>query len=125
MFESKSERAFRNSLTDWVMRGGIALIFLLFGADKLLAGPNAPWVIFFGQVGIGQWFRYLTGAVEVLGAVLILLPRTVTAGLAVLSGAMMSAILILVLVISQPADAFISFAFLCGFLAFWMWRRRD
>ena len=125
MLESTSERAFRNSLTDWVMRGGIALIFLLFGADKFPARPNAPWVVFFGQVGIGQWFRYFTGAVEMLGAALVLIPRTVTAGLAVLGCAMVSAILVLVLVIRQPADAFISFAFLCGFLAFWMRRRRD
>jgi len=125
MFESTRERAFRNSPTDWVVRGGIALTFLLFGAGKLSAGPRAPWVVFFSQVGIGQWFRYFTGAVEVLGAALVLFPRTVTAGVAALSCAMVGAILILVLVIRQPADAFISFAFLCGLLAFWMRRRRD
>ena len=125
MLESTSENAFRNSLTDWVMRGGIALIFLIFGAEKLSSGPHAPWVVFFGQVGVGQWLRYFTGAVEVLGAALVLFPRTVTAGLTVLSCAMVGAILILVLVIRQPADAFVSFAFLCGLLAFWMRRRRD
>ena len=28
----------------------------------------------FGAIGVGQWFRYFTGAVEILGAVLLLIP---------------------------------------------------
>jgi uncharacterized membrane protein YphA (DoxX/SURF4 family) len=30
----------------------------------------------FGKVGIGQWFRYFTGSLEVVCAILLLIPRT-------------------------------------------------
>ena len=36
---------------------------------------------FFDQVGVGQWFRYFTGLVEVFGALLVLIPKTAQAGL--------------------------------------------
>ena len=38
----------------------------LFGVDELVA--------MFDQIGFGQWFRYLTGILEVTGAVLMLIP---------------------------------------------------
>jgi hypothetical protein len=38
--------------------------------------PNGTeWVGLFRQIGLGQWFRYFTGAVEILGGVLVLVPR--------------------------------------------------
>jgi uncharacterized membrane protein YphA (DoxX/SURF4 family) len=30
----------------------------------------------FDAVGLGQWFRYFTGALEITGAILLLTPRT-------------------------------------------------
>ena len=67
MNESVSERTFRNSLTDWVLRGGIALFFILIGLDKIPSSPDAPWVVFYKPAGIGQWFRYFTAIAEVIG----------------------------------------------------------
>ena len=34
----------------------------------------------FDEIGLGQWLRYFTGGLEVIGAILVLIPRT--AGLA-------------------------------------------
>ena len=40
-----------------------------------LAGQQMQ-IAFIEQIGFGQWFRYLTGALEVIGAILVLVPRT-------------------------------------------------
>ncbi|MFE2345387.1 DoxX family protein [Kitasatospora cineracea] len=52
----------------------LALFFALASAaPKLLALPAATTV--FDAIGVGDWFMYLTGAVELAGAVGLLLPR--------------------------------------------------
>lgn len=58
----------------WTVRALLALAFGAAGAAKL-AGA-APMVQIFELIGIGQWFRYVTGIVEVAGAVLLLVPAT-------------------------------------------------
>ena len=78
----------------------------------------------FQQIGAGQWFRYFTGVVEVLGGVLVLIPWTATVGLALLACTMAAAVLILVFVIGRPADSIVSGGFLIGLAAFW-WSRRS
>jgi putative oxidoreductase len=57
-------------------RGAIALIFVLAGAEKF--GPG--WVGLFQQVGVGQWFRFFTGGIEILSGVPARVPRTVGPG---------------------------------------------
>ena len=42
----------------------------------------------FEAMGIGQWFRYLTGSLEVAGAILLLIPRTSGLGALMLAGVM-------------------------------------
>ncbi len=121
---SPTELKFPNSMTDWAARVGIFALFLFFGAGKFTSDPNASWVVLFKNVGFGQWFRYFTGALEIVGAFLVLIPQTVPVGLAVLMGTTSGAILIVVLVLHRPADAFLTFALLCALIAFWMHRRR-
>src|SRR5271157_306128 len=104
MFEQANLREPRNVLGDWILRGAIALVFILFGAEKFPSSPESPWVKLFQQIGAGQWFRYFTGVVEVLGGVLVFIPWTVTAGLVLLASTMAAAALILVFVIGRPAD---------------------
>ena len=58
----------------WALRLFLALAFAAAGAAKL-AGA-APMVLIFDHIGIGQWFRYVTGAVELTGALLLLVPST-------------------------------------------------
>ena len=57
-----------------VLKGLLALAFLaaawlkLRGEEKMVAE--------FGQIGLGQWFRFVTGVIELCGAGLLLWPRT-------------------------------------------------
>jgi uncharacterized membrane protein YphA (DoxX/SURF4 family) len=119
MFERVGEDEGRG-LSDWMKRGAVALLFVLAGLDKFTPG----WVGFFDQVGIGQWFRYFTGVVEIGGAVLVLIPWTVSAGLALLACTMASAALILIFVIHHPADSVVSGALFIALALFW-WSRRN
>jgi len=115
---------FRNSAPDWAWRAVIFVAFLFFGAGKLTSDPNAPWVGLFDQAGFGQWFRYFTGLVEILGAFLVLISRTVTLGLAVLTVVLTGAILVIVIVLHRPVDVLFPVAILCALTAFWMYRRQ-
>src|ERR1017187_5473035 len=119
MFEQANLQEQRNVLVDWALRGAIAIAFVLFGAEKFPANADSQWVKLFGEIGAGQWFRYFTGVVEVLGGVLVLIPWTVTAGLALLACTMASAALILTFVLGRPGDSIISGAFFLGLAAFY------
>jgi uncharacterized membrane protein YphA (DoxX/SURF4 family) len=99
------------------------LLSSVFGAEKLPSDPASPWVVFFARVGVGQWFRYLTGIVEIAGGVLVLIPWTVTLGLAVLACTMLGAVLTVVFVLGQPADTIMSGGILIGLVVFWRSRR--
>ncbi len=67
MFEQASPGEWRNQIADWVLRGAITLVFVLFGLEKFPSAPGTPWVKLFQQIGFGQWFRYFTGVVEIIG----------------------------------------------------------
>lgn len=120
MFEQASSPQSRNTMGDWTLRGGIALVFVSAGIDKFSPG----WVRLFQEIGLGQSFRYFTGVVEILGGILVLIPWTVTAGLALLGCTMASAALLLIFVVGRPADSVFSGAIFVA-LAFFWWNRRN
>jgi putative oxidoreductase len=60
-------------ITLWILSGLAALAFLGAGGGKL-AGA-AAMVELFDKVGLGQWFRYFTGLLEVAGAIGLLISR--------------------------------------------------
>jgi putative oxidoreductase len=60
------------SVALWAVKIILAIAFFSAGAAKLYGVPMM--VETFQTVGLGQWFRYLTGALEVIGAILILIP---------------------------------------------------
>ena len=60
-------------ITLWILSGLVALAFVFVGGGKL-AG-TAAMVELFDKVGLGQWFRYLTGFLEVTGGIGLLIPR--------------------------------------------------
>jgi len=70
-----------------------AVVALAFGAAGLakLAGAEMM-VATFDAVGVGQWFRYVTGIVEISGAVLLWLPGRQFIGGALLAVTMIGAI---------------------------------
>jgi uncharacterized membrane protein YphA (DoxX/SURF4 family) len=67
-------RAKVRNLLVWVLSVLCAALFLFAGVPKLLGVQQM--VDQFNVVGLGQWFRYFTGVVEVLGAIGLLIPRT-------------------------------------------------
>lgn len=121
---STGERRFANSGRDWVLRAIIFLGFLFFGSGKFKSDANAPWIVLYNQIGFGDWFRYFTAVIEILGAFLVLIPRTVMAGLVALGCTMMGAVLIDGFVLHRFVDAFLPFSILCGFIAYGLHRKR-
>jgi putative oxidoreductase len=64
----------------WVLQILLALQFVMAGLAKVAGDP--AMVEMFATIGIGQWFRYAVGALELSGAIGVLIPRT--SGLAAL-----------------------------------------
>jgi uncharacterized membrane protein YphA (DoxX/SURF4 family) len=72
------------------LQGIIAAAFLAAGAAKL---AGAPFMVdLFAQIGLGQWFRVVTGVVEVVGAVALLVPGLASLGALWLGGTMIGAV---------------------------------
>jgi uncharacterized membrane protein YphA (DoxX/SURF4 family) len=65
-------RVFGNILA-WILTVFLAIVFFYAGGIKL-AGVRAM-VQEFAQIGIGQWFRYFTGILEVGGAIGLFVPK--------------------------------------------------
>ncbi len=90
----------------WTLQGIIAAAFLAAGAAKLAGVPFM--VDLFEQIGIGQWFRVLTGVVEVVGAVALLVPGLASLGALWLGGTMIGAVATHVLVLhTSPVPAIV------------------
>ena len=73
------------------LRTLLTLAFVAAGGAKL-AGVEMM-VATFDTIGFGQWFRYLTGIVEIVGAVLLWMPNRQVVGAAVLGATMVGAVL--------------------------------
>jgi uncharacterized membrane protein YphA (DoxX/SURF4 family) len=103
----------------WVVQILAALMFLMAGSSKLRGVPEM--VGLFQAIGIGQWFRYLTGSLEVIGAVLLVVPRLAAFGAALLVAVMVGAVATHLFVIGgNPTMAVVLLAAV-GFVA---WVRR-
>ncbi|NVM89292.1 putative membrane protein YphA (DoxX/SURF4 family) [Variovorax sp. SG517] len=103
----------------WGVRILLALAFVAAGAAKLAGAQQMVQV--FDAIGFGQWFRYVTGLVEVGGAVLLLVPATGFLGGLLLFATMVCAVAThLLLIGGNPAPAVV-LALLSGFVA---WRLR-
>jgi uncharacterized membrane protein YphA (DoxX/SURF4 family) len=103
----------------WGVRILLALAFGAAGASKLAGVPQMVQV--FDAIGFGQWFRYVTGLVEVGGALLLLVPATGFFGGLLLAATMVCGVAThLVLIGGNPAPAMV-LALLSGFVA---WRLR-
>jgi putative oxidoreductase len=90
----------------WVLQIAAAGMFLMVGYLKLSGNPQL--VGLFESIGLGQWFRYLTGTLEVAGALLLLIPRTSGLGALMLAGVMVGAVITHVLIVGgSPLPAII------------------
>jgi putative oxidoreductase len=57
----------------WALQALLAIMFAMAGFAKVFGDP--AMVQMFATIGIGQWFRYVVGALEIAGAVGVLIPR--------------------------------------------------
>jgi putative oxidoreductase len=123
VFEQANSGEARNVLGDWILRIGIGVAFVFIGWEKFPNGTE--WVGLFQQIGLGQWFRYFTGAVEILGGILVSVPSTANAALAPLASTMAAAALIHVVILGHPGNCIIPGVFTLGLAAGWWIRRSD
>src|ERR1700693_5872867 len=75
----------------WALQILTAAVFLMAGFGGLSAQPMM--VETFDKVGIGQWFRYVAGGIEVASAILLLIPRLTPVAAALLFCTMTGAVL--------------------------------
>jgi putative oxidoreductase len=93
-------------LISWGLRILAAAAFLAAGGAKLAGVPMMVGI--FDHIGIGQWFRVVTGLVEVVGAMAMLVPRSAAFGGLLLAITMASGVLAHLFVIGgSPVPAIV------------------
>jgi putative oxidoreductase len=85
----------------WTLQVLVALAFVAAGSGKLLGSPDM--IALFDAIGVGQWFRYVTGSLEVLGALLLIVPGRTAFG-AVLLACVMAGAVVAHLTVLQTAS---------------------
>ena len=110
--ETKSRQ---DVLITWILRVAVSVVFFLVGSSKFDAG--SMWVKLFDQIGLGQWFRYLTGILQIGGAALVLIPRTFLVGIGLLACTMAGAAVVWIVRLGAAANAIVPAAVLAGLVA--------
>jgi len=77
-------------IVTWIITILLALAFLGAGVTKLMAQPMM--VAEFGIFGYPLWFMYLTGSLEIIAAVFVVLPRFAAIGAALIVCIMIGAL---------------------------------
>jgi putative oxidoreductase len=103
----------------WVVQILLALAFIGAASGKLLGNPDM--VGLYEVIGIGQWFRFVTGLLELTGAILIVIPRTKFFGAALLGMIMVGAVLTHLFILHSAPTAPAVLFLLAGIVA---WGRR-
>jgi putative oxidoreductase len=117
-FLLEEERGAIDVYTAWLPRLAVVFGFLVIGATKF-SGDRGEWYRIFELIGLGQWFRYFTGGMQVLGALLLLTRRTRTIGAAMLACTMIGAMFVDIFIVHAPGFALAPFILLCVVAAIW------
>src|SRR5262245_61758059 len=110
----EDERGWTNHLKVWLPRVAAALLFFFIGLSKF--GRQSRWIATFEQIGFGQWFRYATGIIQVVGSVMILVPRIFLLGIMMLAATMVGAMVAWIFLLGTPFHAIFPGALLIGLL---------
>lgn len=94
----------------------LTLAFVTAGSAKLIG--LQPMVEVFDQVGFGQWFRYVTGAIEVGGAVLLWVRGRQVFGAALLVATMVGAVLSHIFILGPSAIPALVLGVLAAFVLY-------
>ena len=87
---SRVERSRSALIVLWVAQIAVASLVLLTGASKLASAP--AMVVEFDAIGVGQWFRYVVGSIEVASAAPLAIPSLAAFGALLLIPIMIGAI---------------------------------
>ena len=82
-----------------ILRILLSAAFLAAGTQKLIGAEMM--VVVYDQIGAGQWFRIVTGIVEVGGAILLWIPSIQILGALLLGATMVGAILADLLILAH------------------------
>ena len=104
----------------WLTQVALALMFLMAGGSKLAGVP--AMVSLFDLIGIGQWFRYVTGVIEVISGIALLVPSAAVFGALLLIPTMLGAIITNVFVVPASPMPPLVLLLLAAAVA---WARRD
>lgn len=106
----------------WVVSVATAGMFLMAGWPKLAGAPEM--VQLYDVLGVGQWFRYATGAIEVVSALALLVPAVALYGALALAATMIGATFThLAIIGGSPALPLLLLA-ATSFIAWMRWIRR-
>jgi hypothetical protein len=103
-----------DAIKTWLLRTGIGILFIVIGQSKFAA--HSEWIKIFAQIGLGHWFRYFTGCLQMLGGVLVLIPRTFAFGILIIACTMAGAVAAWIFLLGEPFLAFIPGALLLGLM---------
>jgi putative oxidoreductase len=103
----------------WLVQVAVAGMFLFVGGLKLTGAP--PMVALFDAIGVGQWFRYVTGSIEVVSGLALLVPSLAPFGALLLVPTMVCAIATHLFIVG--GSALPATVLLAGLLAI-LWARR-
>ena len=104
----------------WLTQIVVAAMFLFVGGLKLSGAPDL--VTLFDAIGVGQWLRYVTGSIEVVSAVALLVPSWAPFGALLLIPTMLCAVVTHLFIVGGSAVP--ATVLLIGSLAI-AWARRD
>jgi putative oxidoreductase len=104
----------------WLTQVALALMFLMSGGSKLAGVP--AMVSLFEGIGVGQWFRYVTGAVELTAGIALLIPSAAIFGALLLIPTMIGATIVNLLVVPASPVAPVVLLLLAAAVA---WARRN
>ena len=94
-------------IIDWALRLALAGLYIAMGVPKF--GDQAITIHIFTSIGVEPWGRYFTGVIEILIAVMLLVPKTTLVGvllsLATLTGALLAHFLVLGIVIQNDSGS--------------------
>lgn len=107
----------------WTAQILLAAFFVMASVPKLTGDPTA--VQMYGIIGVGQWFRYLTGICELSGAIGLLIPRLSGLAASGLVGVMIGATVTNLFVLPGMAPAAIETVVLGAIFVVIAYARRD
>jgi putative oxidoreductase len=112
-------RGRRLNILLWCVQALLALVFVSTSWAKLMGKPEM--VALFTAVDFGQWFRYVTGILELTGAVLIVVPETGRIGATLIATIMLGALTAHLFILHVPPTTPGVLFLMSGFV---VWGRR-